>query len=190
MAQALPMAVREFVHALFLQGLHHKAIIEETKRQHGVAVRPSVIRQWSARYNWSTTVAQTRTVLERRVSEPILTSQVAKQSQSVREKLADSISHASLLLAKQPARGLKGALAIQEALEPMVRNANKVFGWDQQSSSTIASVQSLSSDLPEPQKLRTPTEETPVLASHNTVDAPVIDTQLSQSHSVTNESAK
>ena len=91
---------------------------------------------------------QTRQILERKVTEPLLTSSVAKQSQSVREQLAQSISHASQLLAQKPAKGLHKALVIQGALEPMVRNANKVFGWDQQSSSTIASVQSLSSELP------------------------------------------
>lgn len=182
MSKALPIAVREFVHALFLQGMRRSTIIEETKRQHGVTVRDANIRQWIMRYNWNTTVSQTKAILERRVSEPILTSQVAKQSQSVRERFAQAISHTSELLSKRPPKGLKQALAIQEALEPAVRNANKVFGWDQQSSSTVASVQSLSSDLPEPELRKT--VESPVLNSGLVPSEPAQLTQPTQSEDV------
>jgi len=190
MPKALPMAVRDFVQALFLQGIRPEIISQEVKRQHSVTVQPSLVRKWAFRHEWSAVVAQTKATLERRSTEPILTSQVAKQSQSVREKFAQAISHTSDLLSKSPPRGLKQALAIQEALEPAVRNANKVFGWDQQSSSTIASVQSLSSDLPEPSKAITEPVQLRSLAPHNTVDAPVIDAQVAQSDSVTNEHPK
>jgi len=146
--KAIAKPVRDFVHSLYLQGVKTDTIAQEAKRQYNAVVCPNLVLKWADRYGWKAVQAITRTTLEKRVTEPILTGNVAKQGQSVREQLAQSLAETGNLLSKRPLKGLKGALAVQAALEPMVRNANKVFGWDQQSSSTIASVQSLSSELP------------------------------------------
>lgn len=153
---------QETCKALYLQGFDHSQIAEKT------GVKQGTIRTWIYRYDWRTLRSTISTHLETRVTTPLIAQSVKNASAKVRDALSTELSQTCDQLAKvKPGRTLRKLNERQEVIAKVVQSANKVFGWDQQSTSTLASVQSLSSALPGDDDLR------------KTVVSPVVNSSLS-----------
>ena len=174
---------RECCQNLYLRGYDWQYISKQT------GVKPTTVRTWVHRYGWDAIRQKLTGTVEQTVTTPILTSSVEKASTKVRDLLSKELEETCEQLAKvKQSPSVPKLRARQEVLTRVVQCANKVFGWDQQSSSTVASVQSLSSDLPDASKPTTDTVPIRSLAPHNSSDTPPIDTQVSQPASVSLDS--
>lgn len=131
---------KETAQALFMQGFGYKTIGDKT------GLNPETIKTWIRRGKWSDLRGKLSTHLTQSITTPLIAVTVQNASKQVREDLSQSIAATTRLLSAKQPKSLKQALAIQAELEPTVRNASKIFGWDQQSQSTLLDIKSLSSE--------------------------------------------
>lgn len=172
---------RVLAQTLVLQGLPTRIVTEELHSKGFVAVSEKLVAKWKSRFGWGQQLTQARQVLVAR-SEPNLPSEVAEQSIALRKSLARKLSQATEVVDRSPAPKTLGQLEKQQQqLSPLLENGSRLFRWDQQGSLTIASVQALSSDLPEQQKAITDTEPDTGLPEpdlRKTVDSPVLNSSF------------
>lgn len=163
-----PLAVdKSIIQALFIQGFRPDEISKKT------GVQPGTIRVWSRRYGWLPAKQQASELLSRSVSTqaiiaPLLAKSVAKASNAVRQGLAETMLNSlpALKAAKAPT-SLASIAQQQEKLAPLVDNARKLFGWDNERvSQSVVSVASLDSaaaleSAPSQQAIDVPTDASP-----------------------------
>lgn len=138
---------RECCQNLYLRGYDWQYISKQT------GVKPTTVRTWVHRYGWDAIRQKLTGTVEQTVTTPILTSSVEKASTKVREYLSNELEQTCEALAKvKQSASIPKLRARIEVATRIIQGSNRVYGWDQQSSSTVASVQSLSSDLPGPSK--------------------------------------
>lgn len=141
----------EIIKQLYIQGIPPHKIEERT------GVKAKTIHTRATRGQWRR--VQAKVIEELRIHTPMLSDHVAKASIETRNVLANSLRELSTHIAapKSKPRSLKQAVKLQADLEPAIRNAERIFGWSQQSSTTAFSSQVLS-EAP-PNELESPTDK-------------------------------
>lgn len=148
MPVALPESVRETCRLLFIQGVRHDDIAKET------GVRLSTIQTWGSRHGWSKVKSQAKALLEGIVAKPVLiqtqiATDLATTSNNVRTKLARHLEHvAEGLDSAKPVKSLLGVSTQAKAVNDLVQNASKVFGWGDENREVLVNVTMMSQPIP------------------------------------------
>jgi hypothetical protein len=131
------------IQALFIQGLPPKRIEDET------GIKASVISQRAHRLGWKAVSRNAVSILKTN-QQPSLAQGVASDSLKVREALSGAILDLADKVKdpKSKPKTLKQALKLQQALEPAIRNSEKVYSWSQQVQTTAFSSYVLSESAP------------------------------------------
>jgi hypothetical protein len=136
MAQANP-ATWELVKQLWIQGTKASIISERC------GVTKTAIEKRAYRLKWADLRTSTTQFMVTQ-SQPLLSESVAQASIASRKAIAERIRQAAALV---PApTSYRQAMQQQCDLEPMVRNAEKLFQWSQSSQSSLVNVSSLSKE--------------------------------------------
>lgn len=130
-------ADRPLCQALILQGFTPGQVARKT----GLKVK--TIETWASRYGWRDAVRKTQVILKE-TKTPDLAVQVAKASTQARQHLADDlVEQTGRLRQRKPGRTIDDDLKRAELARRLADGANRVFQWDQQSSSQLVSVETM-----------------------------------------------
>jgi uncharacterized protein YjcR len=137
---------KDIIRELVIQGLK----VRDIAARYGV--NPKTIQSWINRHGWKHLAERTVTVMQQTTTQPLLSDQVAKASIATRTAFAATLSELSDKVAGHKSKSLKSALALQEQLEPAMRNAERLFRWADASVESMVSSRKLSSfePLPDP----------------------------------------
>ena len=136
MAQANP-GTWELIKQLWIQGLKPDIIAE----RYGVTKTSIVVR--ARRNNWIQMRTNVSNVLISQ-SKPMLAESVASASIAARKKLSEHL--VKCVDSVPEPKSFSDAMRQQSKLEPLIRNAEKLFQWSQAGQSSMVSIQSLSQD--------------------------------------------
>jgi len=158
----MPIALqtdKELIKALVIQGTANKVICEK------FGIKGPTLQTWINRYGWRTLQTKSVSFLKER-HEPIMAESVAKASIAARNRLAEHLVRCVDRL--EDPKTERKAMEQQADLEPLVRNAEKLFQWSQASQSSLVNVSSLSRDMSD----TPPAEIAPVIDTSTSVSLP------------------
>ena len=126
----------ELIRELYNSGIPLKAIETQT----GVKVGTIAARASRARWREIATKAKQLVQFTEDCQESTPGAHLDSSSKRVRNALAVDLTRVVDLLEEKPAKSLASALKRQRQLEPAVRNAKVVFGWNEDSQSTLVNI--------------------------------------------------
>jgi predicted transcriptional regulator len=123
MPKAYPAELRAKAAAMHAQGVRPILISQE------LGLSQAIVLKWITRYGWTRARDSALTILKNE-NQKSITHKLAEVQ--IKEALSDQLVTDAVAAKEIKRRNGKHALQIQADLEPLVRNAARVFGWGQE----------------------------------------------------------